>query len=126
MYRISITYNMYNVHDIYQLSAPCTEYPRCRYSYSLRTYNCTFTKYSELTTCTKYSRRSTLYRKKKLYRIFRTYNMYTVQESKYVQDNVYIVHCTGSKTCTGYLGRTRFTLYSVQEVKHVHNEKGQE
>ena len=100
MYRISITYNMYNVHDIYQLSAPCTEYSRCRYSYSLRTYNCTCTEYSGLTTCTKYSRRSTLYRKKNLYRIFRTYNMYT----------------TGIKTCAGYLGRTRFTLYSVQEV----------
>ena len=91
---------MCKIHDIYQLSAPCTEYPRCRYSYSLRTYNCTFTEYSGLTTCTKYSGRCTLYRSNRLYRIFRTYNMYTVQESKYVQDNVYIVHCTGSKTFT--------------------------
>ena len=110
MYRISITYNMYNVHDIYQLSAPCTEYSRCRYSYSLRTYNCTCTEYSGLQ------------------HVQNIQDVVHCTGKKVVQDiqNVQHVHCTGSKTCTGYLGRTRFTLYSVQEVKHVQNEKGQE
>ena len=64
--------------------------------------------------------------------VLTTVPLLNIQDLQHVQNIQDVVHCTGTKSCTGYSGRTTctlyrnqnmyrttFTLYTVQEAKHV-------